>query len=90
MKAVTYLSPRKWGVHKRRSKQKGILEEAIKRKIGVNVVVMPILVSTGAETGKSGSLGTWDSEGGHWRGMGKVERDCGLNGEVVKKKNRRM
>lgn len=51
---------------------------------------MPILASTGAETGKSGSLGTWDSEGGHWRGREKVERNCGLNAEVVKKKVWRM
>lgn len=75
MKPVTDLNPRKWRVNKRRSKRKGILEAksaAIKRKIGVNVAVMSILLSSGAETGKSGSLGAGDREGGHWRGTQKV------------------
>lgn len=76
MNGVTNLNPRKWQVDKRRSKRKRILETkptAIKRKILLDVGLIPILLRSGAKPGKRGSLGTWDREGRHWRETQKEE-----------------
>ena len=105
MNTVTNLNPRKRGVDKRRSERKRILQiksTAIKGKILFNVVLVRILLSNRrAIAGKSGSLGAWEREGGHWRATQKVERasqfwqtkilekEGGERG-VLRKKSRRM